>query len=193
MLPRTGRKIYVGRAVEDVAVSAYHHHCLVSGLDHDLGEFIQSFARGGWGAFGSWFAHLESWWPHRNDPDVLFLTFEEATADLAGTARKVAEFCGLEAGPEVLERVVRQCRFDAMQAHDDKFDPRLRRFSSTTGNFIRRGKSGEGRERLGEGDRRLLEERLTAVAERLGAAAGEPVAWTRLLRPAAARPVSDSA
>lgn len=182
MLPKVGRKVYVARAVDDVAISAYHHHCLITGIDHDLEEFVRGFP-GGWQMFGSWYRHLEAWWPHRHDENVLFLTFEEAVRDLGETARRVAEFCGLDADAETIARVRERCSFESMSAHDEKFDPRLRRFTAEAGAFIRRGRSGDGRARLGPESQAMLERHLSALRERLDVPAGEPEPWRRLFRP----------
>ncbi|HEX9941430.1 MAG TPA: sulfotransferase domain-containing protein [Thermoanaerobaculia bacterium] len=84
LLPRGARYIYLARDVRDVAVSAYYHSRLVSGQDLDLTWYLDRFLAGRT-LFGSWFKHLESWWPHRNNPNVLFLRFEDVVADLEGT------------------------------------------------------------------------------------------------------------
>ena len=44
----------------------------------------------------SYFLHLLSWWEHRNDPNVLFLFFEDMKDDLKSVVRMVAAFIGIE-------------------------------------------------------------------------------------------------
>jgi len=131
-LPRTGRFVYVARDLRDVAVSGYHQYRRATGLDVDLRHYLDIFLTERLPILGdSWFRHIESWWPHRDDGDVLFLTFEEVTRDLEGTARRVAEHCGLEVDGATLARTVERCGLDFMRRHDAKFDSRRRRVAAT--------------------------------------------------------------
>ena len=43
----------------------------------------------------SYYEHLLSWWKHRNDPNVLFLFFEEMKQDLESVVKVVASFMGI--------------------------------------------------------------------------------------------------
>jgi len=163
-VPRHGKIIYLARDVRDVAVSAYHHQRLLMGREGDLELFIDDFLVGHTG-FGSWFEHIESWWPHRHDPNVLFLRYEEVVADLGGTVRKVARFCSIPVDEAELPRIVERCGFDFMKKHNNKFDPRM----ETTGEeFLRKGRTGEGRAGFTPEQSRRLGERIDELANRLG-------------------------
>lgn len=136
LLPPSPRFIYVVRDVKDVAISAFHHYCLITGVEHDLEEFLDQFI-GERFMFGSWFAHLESWWPHRHDDNVLFLIFDEIVADLEGTVGKVAEFCDIALAEDAMSRILEHCDIDFMKRHRYRFDPRLRRLAATpAGPFV---------------------------------------------------------
>merc|ERR1712066_515658 len=52
-------------------------------------EYIHQFAEGGVD-YGNYFDHLASWWPHRNDKNVLFLRYEEMRVDLQKTVEKIS-------------------------------------------------------------------------------------------------------
>lgn len=168
-LPRGGRFLYVVRDVRDVALSAYHHECLISGVDLDLAEYLERFLAGQV-RFGSWFRHLESWWPHRDDPDVLWLRYEEVVADLPAAVRGVAGFLGIEVRDEDMPRIVERSGFRFMQEHGGRFDPRLRRISRDAGprEFIRRGVSGEGAVAWSPAQRARLARQLAALERRVG-------------------------
>lgn len=168
LLPDEPRYIYVVRNLRDVAVSAYHHHCLVSGADNDFGLYIEAFIQGQVPMFESWERHFASWWPRRNDPNVLFLRYEEMVRDLAGTARRIAGFCHLPLDEAAMPRIVQRCSVAFMKQHDDKFDPRLRRLARAKEAFIRKGQSGEGAAKLSPAQRERLEARVAALATRLG-------------------------
>ncbi len=178
-LPRQGRFIYVVRDVRDVAVSAFHHARLL-GKTASLEAFTEEFLRQGWGASSTWFQHLRSWWPHRHDPNVLFLSYEEIVADLAGTARRVARFCGLPLREEDLARIVERCGLGFMKRHEEKLDSRFLDARPGLPGVIRQGKAGSGRE-LSPLHREALETRLSELAARFGCARGEP--YRELLDP----------
>jgi len=166
-MPRGVKSIYLARDVRDVAVSAYHHHRLVSGRDAEFEGYVTRFLAG-MTFFGPWFKHIESWWPHRDDPNVLFLRYEEVIADIPGTARRVAAFCGLPLDDEKMARVVERCSLPFMKHHDAKFDPRMRQISRTPREFIRKGVPGQGRDAFGPVQEALIARRLEATAKRLG-------------------------
>ncbi|HEX7181612.1 MAG TPA: sulfotransferase domain-containing protein [Thermoanaerobaculia bacterium] len=167
MLPRTGRFIYIVRDPGDVALSSYHHHCLVTGRQHDLSRYVDLFLADRT-RFGSWFDHFESWWPHRNSPDVLFLTFEELTRNLEATIRRVAAFCGLEIDEAQMPRILERCGIDFMKQHEEKFDPRLGQITPYRGAFIRQGRAGQGAKALEPRQKEQLALRLAAMSRKLG-------------------------
>lgn len=174
-LPRNGRFIYVARDVRDVAVSAYHHFRLVTGKKKDIREFLDDFLQEKV-FLGSWFKHIESWWPHRHDSNVLFLRYEEVVADLPGTVREVARFCKIPFDEADLPRIVERCGIEFMKQHDRKFDPRHHEMSQDAGTFIRRGGAGEGRLTFDLKQNRLLVSRMEELSRRLGSA--DPVLGT---------------
>jgi hypothetical protein len=179
-LPATGKKIYIVRDVRDVAVSAYHQHRLITGRDEDLGAFVELFVDG-WNGYGSWYDHLEAWWPHRHDENILFLGFAEVIDDLERAAVRIAEFAGISVNRETLTRVRERCCFEAIKAHEEQFDPRFRRYAEERSSFIRRGRVGEGRVILDPERRCILGERLRYLGERLAWRPGDPRA--RLFQP----------
>ncbi len=180
-LPKVGRFIYMLRDPRDVALSAYHHHVLMTGERARPESFVQRFILGR-SAFPSWFKHVASWWPHRNDPNVLLLRYEEAIADLEGTARRVAAFCGIEVREEDLPKILEHCSLAFMKEHQEKFDPRTRQTFLNSGQFIRQGKAGAGREVLTPETRELLAEKLAHLERRLGVPAQDPLSGLFRLR-----------
>jgi hypothetical protein len=169
-LPRNARCIYVARDVRDVAVSAYHHFLLVSGQKKEIRDFLDDFLRDHDKFFlGSWFKHTESWWPHRKDPNVLFLRYEDVIADLSGTVRNVARFCGIPLDEAELPRIVERCGIQFMKQHEQKFDPRMHEASQDSGAFLRKGCSGEGQLTFSPSQNRVLASRLEKLARKLGA------------------------
>jgi hypothetical protein len=177
-LPRNAKLIYMARDARDVAVSSYHHQRIVMGLTSEPEPFVDAFLADKM-SFGSWFQHIESWWPHRKDPNVLFLRYEEVITHLEETVRKVARFCEIPLAEADLPRIVERCGFEFMKRHNAKFDPRLR--GAESGQFIRKGGVGEGRSVFTPEQSRRLAERMEKLASKLGCAESEELA--PLLRP----------
>ncbi|KAH7962868.1 hypothetical protein HPB52_018403 [Rhipicephalus sanguineus] len=107
--------IYVTRNPYDCCVS-YYHHC--KGLpwyrftDGSFDDFVDAFVRGK-ATYGDYFDHLLSWYDHRNDPNVLFLTYEDLKKDAPVSVLKIADFLGareygeqLRTHPDALEKIV---------------------------------------------------------------------------------------
>jgi hypothetical protein len=172
----TGRYIYILRDVRDVVVSAYHHNRLL-GVDATLDQMAERFLKTSSGpgqpSWASWLAFLESWWPHRDRPNVLFVSYEKMVTDLEGTIREVASFLGLDSYEENMPRILERCSFQFMKQHQDKFDPRFQSALPDTQGFIRQGKAGSGSQ-LDPQHQQILEKRLSELAQKLGCARGEP-------------------
>jgi hypothetical protein len=174
-LPRNARCIYIARDLRDVIVSASHRFRLAQGWtgDDDFKAFADRMLAGTT-LFGSWFKHIESWWPHRNDRNVLFLRYEEVIADLPGTMNRVAAFCGLTVDEATAARVLERCSVPFMKRYNEKFDPRLRQLASGSMEFVRKGAAGEGRNRLTPAQEETAAKRLNALARKLGCDPGDP-------------------
>jgi len=115
-LPKGGRNIYLLRDPEAALISFYD---FFSGWffepgAFDLETFALDFVLSREGSQDYW-KHLVSWWPHRNDPDVLYLLYEDVVADLEGAVRRVASFLTLEADEERIGIATRQASIDFMR------------------------------------------------------------------------------
>jgi len=171
-LPKNARFIYIARDIRDVAISNYHHHSLATGLDQNRNRFVDRFLRDK-APMRSWFKNLESWWPHRNDENVLFLSYAEIIRDIEGTVRKVAFFCGIPIDESSMPRIVERCSIGFMKKHWDKFDPRLRRISRSPAEFVRKGVAGAGRNELTPDQEELVSRLLQELAAKLRCVQGE--------------------
>jgi hypothetical protein len=103
-------------------VSYYHFYTTHMGFKGTFEEFFERFLKGEV-AYGSWFRHVRRWWEHRDNPNVLFLYYEELAADLPGCLRRIAAFCGLGIAPERWPGIVERCSFAFMKQHESQFDP----------------------------------------------------------------------
>ncbi|GIY84188.1 sulfotransferase 1C2A [Caerostris darwini] len=108
--------IYVTRNPKDCCVSYYHHMKDVHqgfGFQGTFDEFFELFLEGKVD-YGDYFDHLLGWYEHRNDPNVLFLTYEEMKADTEAVILRMASFVDeekyakpLREDPEKLSNVIK--------------------------------------------------------------------------------------
>jgi hypothetical protein len=127
-VPKGGRYIVSFRNPIDRSISFYR---FFEGWWFEPGsisftDFIVDFALD-LGGDRSYWSHLKSWWSTRERPDVFLLCYEDMTADLAGTAARIAEFCAIPWDDALRQIVVSQSSRDFMTANRIKFNDRLMR------------------------------------------------------------------
>jgi hypothetical protein len=76
--------------------------------------------------FGYW-SHLLSWWPQKDSPDVLLLSYETMSAEPEANIRRVADFCGIPLDDELLALTLERSSLAFMLAHKDRFDDAMMR------------------------------------------------------------------
>ncbi|XP_042911580.1 sulfotransferase 1 family member D1-like isoform X1 [Parasteatoda tepidariorum] len=90
---KDSKYIYVARNPKDCCVSYYHHvkNLPGHGFEGTFDQFFELFMVGDiyW---GDYFDHLQSWYSHRNDPNVFFVTYEELKEDIDSAILKMAAF-----------------------------------------------------------------------------------------------------
>ncbi len=143
------RIILSSRDPRDCCVSFYHHVMdmtdearALAGLSVPA-SFADYFRY--WMDFGAWFRNIKSWWPHRNDSNVLWLRYQDMKQDLEGAVDQILVFLDhqLQAGQR--ERVLEYSSFSWMKNNAERFT----RFSNSAesnfmpGGFIRKGQVGD--------------------------------------------------
>ncbi|KAJ7336540.1 aryl sulfotransferase [Desmophyllum pertusum] len=66
------------RNPKDTAVSFYHHYHFIPAIKDPTSweTFFDQFIKGEV-SYGLWFDHVLSWWEHRDDPNILFVKYED--------------------------------------------------------------------------------------------------------------------
>ncbi|XP_035222150.1 amine sulfotransferase-like [Stegodyphus dumicola] len=139
LIPKSDKAkyIYLTRNPKDCCVSYFHHMRNVP--EHEFNgtfdEFFELFIAGKVD-YGDYFDHVLSWYAHRNDPNVLFLTYEEMKKDIRSAIFKMASFIDdaayaepLRNDPEKLNNIVKFSSFDYMKKVVNKGIEELRSMS----------------------------------------------------------------
>uniref|UniRef100_A0A8D0C2B2 Sulfotransferase n=1 Tax=Salvator merianae TaxID=96440 RepID=A0A8D0C2B2_SALMN len=142
---RRGKVIYVARNPKDILVSYYHFSKVSMSLEdeHDFGKLLEIFLAGKV-LSGSWFDHVEGWYTHRDDFNILFLMFEDMKRDLRSSVVKICNFIGKRLTEEEIDDVVEKATFNKM-----KSDPRANyeflkdHLDFSKGHFLRKGTVGD--------------------------------------------------
>eukprot|EP00042_Codosiga_hollandica_P038121 m.307092 g.307092 ORF g.307092 m.307092 type:complete len:320 (-) comp55311_c0_seq6:83-1042(-) len=109
--------LYVARNPKDTCVSLFHHMKAIKAFTYeaDWDEFFELFMARKVES-GCWFGHVKSYWERRNDPNVLFLKFEEMKVDLKASIRRIAQFIGAgELTDDVVDKIAELTSFESMK------------------------------------------------------------------------------
>ncbi|CAN8017324.1 unnamed protein product [Ixodes persulcatus] len=146
--------IYVARNPKDCCVSFYHHikairgHCFQDGT---FDEYFELFVEG-LTDFGSYYENLLSWHAKKDEPNVLFLTYESIHADTKASVLKIAGFIDDELAKKLAEDEANMAAvIDATTVAKMKKDWEEQ--------FVRKGVVGDWRDYFSVEQSRRLEER----------------------------------
>ena len=70
--------------------------------------------------YASYFHHLASWWPHRNDSRVLLMFYEDLKEYYESSVRSIAEFMGIT-DEGCIQVALERGTLEFMKQHSDKF------------------------------------------------------------------------
>jgi len=123
-IAKNAKYIHVCRNPEDAFISFYRF--LPAFLALPPGSLtVDEFAEGIFGGMshsgGIWDFYM-GWWERRNDPDVLWVCFEDLRDDLRKQIARVAKFMGVECDDARLAKVEELSSFKYMAEHTRQFD-----------------------------------------------------------------------
>ncbi|XP_028653660.1 amine sulfotransferase-like [Erpetoichthys calabaricus] len=115
---KKGKIIYVSRNPKDVLVSYYHFHIFANMLEtpKDFEDFLDKFIEGRVNG-GSWFDHIRGWYSHKDEFNILFLTYEELIKDLKTAIVKITRFWGKDLDDQQVNNVVYHSTFRNMKTN----------------------------------------------------------------------------
>ena len=95
---------------------------------------------------GMLFEFLVSWWPLRNNDNVLLLHYADMKRDHEGSLRKIADFLGIVPTEGQWAAITRHTSFAWMKEHERKFENRTAEVPIIeSGAMIRKGQLGDAR------------------------------------------------
>lgn len=103
--------IYVTRNPKDAAISYYHDvRNGIASYTPTIDEFFEVFLNG-CTTFSSFHEHLLSFWQLRHLDHILFVTYEELSANQFGGVKRISDFLKCSFGDEQLQQVVDHVSF----------------------------------------------------------------------------------
>lgn len=127
---KEAKYICVARHPQDCVVSFFHHTRFFPVYffsDGDFDDYFELFVEGkiDW---NDYFDHLLSWYEHRNEPNVLFLSYESMTKDPRSACLEIARFLGenyyqtvVENDEEVLKKMLKYSTLEFMKSTVNEF------------------------------------------------------------------------
>ncbi|XP_077538487.1 sulfotransferase ssu-1-like isoform X1 [Haemaphysalis longicornis] len=146
--------IYVIRNPKDCCVSFYHHTKTIPAYKFQDGTFDEYFEifLDGRTDFGNYYESLRSWYAKRDEPNVLFLTYEGMHDDVRGSVFKITRFVDgaiadeLARNEDKMRAVLEKSSVDSMKKDYDV-------------QFVRKGTVGDWKNYFTTEQSRRLEER----------------------------------
>lgn len=109
--------IYVYRNAKDVSVSMYHmfrnhkHIRLGGSIEDHFENFLNGHV-----AYGSYYAHVNSFLQLKNLENLLFIKYEDMLADSVDGIKKINDFLNYSYSEHQLKRLSEHCSFDNMRS-----------------------------------------------------------------------------
>lgn len=167
--------IYVARNPFDCAVSFYYHtQGFVKHYDFADGTFDQFFECfiAGEVDWGDYFNHLIPWVQHKNDANVLFLTYESMKSDPQAAIIDLAKFLGSTyvqkvENHQILENILEHTSFDRMSRDQSRWASQRPNHLTP---FIRKGEVGDWKSHFSVDQTQRLAQKFKTMTKNTAAA-----------------------
>ena len=161
----------VVRDPKDVFVSSYHfvRAVMLGPLMPTSEQWLELYLSPDT-PLGSWAEHAAGFWGIRDEPNVLFLTFEAMKLDPRVAVGLISDLMGVDLTDAEQRAVLEQSDFAYMKSISRKFDPIGigPPWADARGSMVRRGAAGGASEMLSEAQRRRIDDFWSAELVRLG-------------------------
>lgn len=96
----------------------------------------------GWVAEGGLFHLLATFWEHKDEPNVLFVHYDDLKADLEKEVRRIAAFLAIAIDEKKLPGILERCSFAWMKANSDRIGDLDQLFIGGGQSFFFKGTNG---------------------------------------------------
>uniref|UniRef100_A0A8D2KTK6 Sulfotransferase n=2 Tax=Varanus komodoensis TaxID=61221 RepID=A0A8D2KTK6_VARKO len=110
---KKGKVIYVYRNPKDAMVSLFYYFKEL-GLPEDLEHLMQRFFTGKV-LSNSIFDHVKGWYTHKDNLNILIISYEEMIKDLRGVVLKICDFLGKQLSSQEVDKVAKMASFKYMK------------------------------------------------------------------------------
>lgn len=108
--------------------------------------------------------HVQTFWDHRQDPNVVLFHYADLLGDLPGQVRRLAGALGVDVTEDRVAEVAAAATFAAMKARADVLVPDVdHAIWVSNSDFFHRGHSGQWRGMLDEAGQRRYQDRVSAL------------------------------
>ncbi|XP_060880350.1 luciferin sulfotransferase-like [Metopolophium dirhodum] len=146
--------IYMARNPKDTCLSFFHFATLLSSYEENFEKFCELFVSD-YLCYSPFFDHILGFWDRRDDPQILFLKYEDMKKDLHSVLRQTAQFLGKHMLDDQLLALEDHLSFKSMKKNkavsgEPFIGITIRLFSGSRGkgNIIRSGTVGEGKTKM---------------------------------------------
>ncbi|XP_062704881.1 luciferin sulfotransferase-like [Aedes albopictus] len=150
------KMIYIARNPKDLCVSYYYYCQLIHQTDGSFEDFCEIFLADN-APIGPMWAHMLSFWKRRNQPNILFLKYEDMKRNLPTVIRQTAEFMnvGRNLTDEDVQQLCDHLQFDRMQKNPAvNMEPLMKNSAQiddkASVKFIRKGAIGDWKNHMSE-------------------------------------------
>jgi aryl sulfotransferase len=106
--------------------------------------------------------HVEGFWQHRSESNVVLLHFDDLKSDLDGRMRALAATLGIAIDEQVWPELVRAATFDEVRDRAETLAPEKTLWRDPTG-FFHKGTSGQWKELLDDADMERYRARISEL------------------------------
>ena len=156
----------MARNPKDTAISYYHHNIHLNGYTGTREDFLNAFIEGKV-LFSPFNEHVLEFWKIRNQPNVLFLFYEDMKRNLQNEVRKTMKFLEKDYSDEQIDKLCDHLSVDSMRKNPSCNFEEIQMMIRNSGvidesvdkfTFIRKGQVGSGNEELTEKENKRFDD-----------------------------------
>ncbi len=135
-----GKFIYIYRNGMDVAVSNYHQQKNYNNSELKLDKYLTIFFKQ-----KKWFKHTREWMLNKKNLSILYVKYEDLLQNKLKEIERIISFLGIPRNKKAINRALKYSSFEFMKKNESLFGEQPKVSKKTYNQFIRKGKSGDGK------------------------------------------------